>query len=72
MSTNIQVLRMGCVPRQGDLRSSSHGRPTPRQFKDASRHLVASSLSYRSLRPVDLCIEPRDSLSASGALVMER
>jgi len=63
-----QYRTWGVKPGVGDVRSSPHDRPTPRRFKDASRHFVASSLSRRGLRPVVVFIEPRQHLSTSGAL----
>lgn len=55
-----------------DWRSSPHDRPTPRRFKGAAHRCATSPLSRQDLRPVEVFIEPRQHLSTSGALNMER
>lgn len=64
MSLNIQVLRMGGAPRQGDLRSSSHDRRRHRSVKGAAHRCAASPLTVRCSSAVGLSYDPRVAVLA--------
>jgi len=57
-------LRLGLVPRRGDVRSPPHDRPTLCRFKGATHRFATSPLSRQGLRPVEVFIEPRVAVPA--------